>query len=320
MENVEIKKATKATSESAYKAYQSDLLVGLKADMSSDSSKRVFFQRSGVANDTAISGSVVPSSGVARNRGTRDLRKVRAYEEIVMRQFRHRLIMGGKASKAKSILSKSLSILAATPVFAEWAASEAAWSKSLISNAGGVKKGGLRSTETAKSSSAVGDSATASAVGDSATASAARSGLLFSAVAAPSRSHLDFLLAKQQRCRWAQSTTGRAGCTSVNPITWRAFLYAIEKVKPIVEPKTVKRAGRNVCVPSEISTARQLSVAIRWVIESARNRSGSSMVGSLAREFEGILSGSLESGSLKKRDQWHRLAQANRANAGLRAR
>jgi ribosomal protein S7 len=227
--------------------------------------------------------------------------KVRLYSEVVFNQFMHRLIMNGKASKARSILRKSLVIFANTPVFADWAdsAGVASATPSVKSVTPSVSELNV------KHSAGVNTLATASAFGP------------FPTPSAPSNTHLGFLMSKQGRCRWSKVSVGSF---YPQPIVWKALLVVLDKVKPIVEPKTVKRAGRNLCVPSEIPSSRQLSVAIRWVVESARKRSGSSMVGSLAREFEDILSGSMDSGSLKKRDQWHRLAQANRANAGLRAR
>jgi ribosomal protein S7 len=232
--------------------------------------------------------------------------KVRLYSEVVLNQFMHRLIMDGKASKARSILRKSLVLFANTPVFADWAYSsgvksmdlpeEVESSEELEELEGEPSKGPTRdftSGNTAAFTSVFGP---------------------FPVPSAPSTRHLDFLTSKQDRCRWSKVSVGNF---YPHPIVWKALLVVLDKVKPIVEPKTVKRAGRKLCVPSEIPSSRQLSVAIRWIVQSARKRPGSSMVGSLTRELEDILAGSMDSGSLKRRDQWHRLAQSNRANVGM---
>jgi small subunit ribosomal protein S7 len=266
--------------------------------------------REGV-NGSLLPGSVAavaPSGGFATTQGgsktasaLKGEDKVRLYSEVVLNQFMHRLIMDGKASKARSILRKSLVIFANTPVFADWAHSTGVKLMDLPEESGKELEDLGAGVESSKGSVL----AFTSVFGP------------FPTPSAPSTMHLDFLTAKQDRCRWSKSSVGSF---YPHPIVWKALLVVLDKVKPIVEPKTVKRAGRNLCVPSEIPSSRQLSVAIRWIVESARKRSGSSMVGSLARELEDILSGSMDSGSLKKRDQWHRLAQANRANAGLRPR
>jgi ribosomal protein S7 len=254
--------------------------------------------------------------------------KVRLYSEVVFNQFMHRLITDGKASKARSILRKSLVIFANTPVFTDWAHSsgakpmdlseEAESSEELEELEGVATKSSSGSTELSDGSAKHLTNGNVPSLGGCGTATAFVSAFgPFPVPSAPSTRHLDFLMSKQDRCRWSKVSVGSF---YPQPIVWKALLVVLDKVKPIVEPKTVKRAGRSVCVPSEIPSSRQLSVAIRWIVESAHKRAGSSMVGCLARELEDILSGSMDSGSLKKRDQWHRLAQANRANAGLRPR
>ena len=91
------------------------------------------------------------------------------------------------------------------------------------------------------------------------------------------------------------------------------FNKAIEKIKPAVEVKSRRVGGANYQVPIEVYPMRKQSLAIRWIIQAARNRSGISMDKKLAAE---LLDASKElGGAFKKKDEIRRMAEANRAFA-----
>jgi small subunit ribosomal protein S7 len=94
------------------------------------------------------------------------------------------------------------------------------------------------------------------------------------------------------------------------------FLQALENAKPMVEVKSRRVGGANYQVPVEISPDRQLAIALRWMVNFARGRKGRPMRDALAAE---ILDAYNNTGaSVKKRDDTHRMAQANKAFAHYR--
>ena len=94
------------------------------------------------------------------------------------------------------------------------------------------------------------------------------------------------------------------------------FLQALENAKPMVEVKSRRVGGANYQVPVEISPERQLAIALRWMVNFARGRKGKPMREALAAE---ILDAYNNTGaSVKKRDDTHRMAQANKAFAHYR--
>jgi small subunit ribosomal protein S7 len=94
------------------------------------------------------------------------------------------------------------------------------------------------------------------------------------------------------------------------------FLQALDNVKPIVEVKSRRVGGANYQVPVEVSAQRQLAIALRWMVGFARGRKGRPMREALAQE---ILDAYNNTGtSVKKRDDVHRMAQANKAFAHYR--
>ena len=94
------------------------------------------------------------------------------------------------------------------------------------------------------------------------------------------------------------------------------FLQALENAKPMVEVKSRRVGGANYQVPVEISPERQLAIALRWMVDFARGRKGKTMRESLAAE---ILDAYASTGaSVKKKDDTHRMAQANKAFAHYR--
>ena len=95
-----------------------------------------------------------------------------------------------------------------------------------------------------------------------------------------------------------------------------AFNKALENIKPFVEVKSRRVGGATYQVPVEVSPARQTALSIRWVVDAARGRKGRAMLSALAAE---LMDAYDETGSvIKKKDDTHRMAQANKAFAHYR--
>lgn len=94
------------------------------------------------------------------------------------------------------------------------------------------------------------------------------------------------------------------------------FEKTLENVKPIVEVRPRRVGGATYQVPVEVSPERAQSLAIRWIIQYARARKGIPMEERLARELTDAYKG--EGGAIKKREDTHRMAEANRAFAHYR--
>ena len=91
---------------------------------------------------------------------------------------------------------------------------------------------------------------------------------------------------------------------------------AVDNVKPLIETRSRRVGGATYQVPVEVLPHRQISVAVRWIVEFARKRSGKSMKEKLAAE---ILDAYHNRGaSVKKREDTHKMAEANRAFAHFR--
>ncbi|MCX7830760.1 MAG: 30S ribosomal protein S7 [Acidobacteria bacterium] len=91
---------------------------------------------------------------------------------------------------------------------------------------------------------------------------------------------------------------------------------AIDNVKPNLEVKSRRVGGATYQVPVEVRPDRKLSLALRWIIENARNKKEKSMMENLAAE---LLDAYAEKGdSIKKRDDTHKMAEANKAFAHYR--
>jgi len=91
------------------------------------------------------------------------------------------------------------------------------------------------------------------------------------------------------------------------------FRQAIENVKPVLEVKSRRIGGANVQVPLEIRGERKEALAIRWVIANSRKRSGKSMSVKLADELMAAFKN--EGASIKKKEDMHKMAEANKAFA-----
>lgn len=94
------------------------------------------------------------------------------------------------------------------------------------------------------------------------------------------------------------------------------FEKAMEKVRPRVEVKSRRVGGATYQVPVEIRTERRNALAIRWIIGFAKGRAGKSMAEKLAAELQDAYNN--RGGSVKKRDDTHRMADANKAFAHYR--
>lgn len=94
------------------------------------------------------------------------------------------------------------------------------------------------------------------------------------------------------------------------------FEQAMRNVMPVVEVRPRRVGGATYQVPMEVRPVRKLDLGIRWMITNARKRGGKSMEEKLAGEF---LDASNNTGSaVKKRDDTHRMAEANKAFAHYR--
>ncbi len=96
----------------------------------------------------------------------------------------------------------------------------------------------------------------------------------------------------------------------------KVFHAALGNVKPVVEVKSRRVGGASYQVPVEIRSVRQIALGLRWIRQSAKGRAGRSMQEKLAGE---LLDAANNTGaSVKKRDEVHRMAEANRAFAHYR--
>ena len=94
------------------------------------------------------------------------------------------------------------------------------------------------------------------------------------------------------------------------------FMVALNNVKPMVEVKSRRVGGANYQVPVEVRPVRRMALAMRWLKESARKRGEKSMAQRLANELLEASEG--RGGAMKKRDEVHRMAEANKAFSHFR--
>ncbi len=94
------------------------------------------------------------------------------------------------------------------------------------------------------------------------------------------------------------------------------FQKAIDNVKPVVEVKPRRVGGATYQIPVEVRQDRKLSLSIKWIISFTRARSEKTMAERLAAELTAASKG--EGASVKKRDDTHRMAEANKAFAHYR--
>jgi small subunit ribosomal protein S7 len=103
--------------------------------------------------------------------------------------------------------------------------------------------------------------------------------------------------------------------TGDDPI--KVFKKAVDNVKPSLEVKSRRVGGSNYQVPIEVNPNRRLSLSIRWLVGHARSRGdGKTMQEKLANEL--LDASNLRGGAVKKREDTHRMAEANKAFAHYR--
>ena len=88
------------------------------------------------------------------------------------------------------------------------------------------------------------------------------------------------------------------------------FSQAVQNVKPVVEVKSRRVGGANYQVPVEVRPVRRVALAMRWIREAAQKRGEKSMMVRLAGELQEAAEG--RGGAMKKREDVHRMAEANK--------
>ena len=94
------------------------------------------------------------------------------------------------------------------------------------------------------------------------------------------------------------------------------FMQALENLKPVLETKARRVGGSNYQVPIEVSPERRQTLAIRWLVTYARKRNERTMSERLAAELMDAVNGT--GGAVKKREDTHKMAEANKAFAHYR--
>ena len=101
-----------------------------------------------------------------------------------------------------------------------------------------------------------------------------------------------------------------------NPNPIEVFEKALDAIAPMVEVKSRRVSGATYQVPVEVRPSRRLALAMRWLVDSARSRSEKSMSARLAGELMDAAEG--RGSAVKKREDTHRMADANKAFAHYR--
>jgi small subunit ribosomal protein S7 len=96
----------------------------------------------------------------------------------------------------------------------------------------------------------------------------------------------------------------------------KLFKKAVENTKPLLEVKTRRVGGANYQVPVEVAADRRTSLAIRWILAYSRERGEKGMVDKLANELLDAANG--KGAAIKKKEDVHRMAEANKAFAHYR--
>ena len=101
-----------------------------------------------------------------------------------------------------------------------------------------------------------------------------------------------------------------------NPATLEVVEKALANVAPAVEVKSRRVGGATYQVPVEVRSSRRTALAMRWVIDSARKRGENTMPRKLAAELQDASEN--RGGAVKKREETHRMAEANKAFSHFR--
>ena len=102
--------------------------------------------------------------------------------------------------------------------------------------------------------------------------------------------------------------------TGQDPVS--VFEKALENIKPQLEVKSKRVGGSNYQVPMEVTDERAQTLALRWLVNYAKNRNGKGMAINLANEIMDAANG--VGGAVKKREDTHKMAEANKAFAHYR--
>jgi small subunit ribosomal protein S7 len=94
------------------------------------------------------------------------------------------------------------------------------------------------------------------------------------------------------------------------------FELAVKNVTPMIEVRPRRVGGATYQIPIEVRPERRLSLSLRWLVQSSRQRAGKSMADRIAAELMDAASG--QGTSVKKKEDTHRMAEANRAFAHYR--
>ena len=94
------------------------------------------------------------------------------------------------------------------------------------------------------------------------------------------------------------------------------FKKALKNTAPLLEVKSTRIGGATYQVPREISGDRSMALAMRWILSFSRNRKGNTMADRLAAEI--LAAESNEGGAVKKKEDTHKMAEANKAFAHFR--
>ena len=120
-----------------------------------------------------------------------------------------------------------------------------------------------------------------------------------------------------------KSSTERIFYRSLDLVAERAkeealgvFKRALDQVKPLVEVRSRRVGGATYQVPSEVRPQRRVSLAMRWLVQHARARPEKSMIERLAGEI--LDAANSRGGAIKKKEDTHRMAEANKAFAHYR--
>ncbi len=100
---------------------------------------------------------------------------------------------------------------------------------------------------------------------------------------------------------------------SKEPEPMKIFMKALDNVKPVLEVKSRRVGGATYQVPVDVSPDRRTSLAIKWIVQFAKNKKGKPMREKLADEILDAAKGT--GASMKKKEDTHKMAEANRAFA-----
>jgi small subunit ribosomal protein S7 len=100
---------------------------------------------------------------------------------------------------------------------------------------------------------------------------------------------------------------------SLNTSGIEVFKKAVENASPVMEVRSRRIGGANYQVPREVRPERRLQLSLRWIIEAARSKKGKPMAIKLGEELVGAFKG--EGSAVKKKEETHRMAEANKAFA-----